>query len=191
MRRIDDDELPESLRRATELLREAPGVRGEWRRDLQVELDRPPARRWSIRPIVAMAACLVCALTGGVVARFVLPAKMSARAEATNAGSRLAPPVELASNTLLPVRFEFAAPSASRVSIVGDFNRWNPDSLPMRRSADGRRWMIDVRLPAGRYVYGFVVDGVLARDPLAPQSAGDDFGIPNSVLMVSRGGGSS
>jgi 1,4-alpha-glucan branching enzyme len=77
------------------------------------------------------------------------------------------------------------------VAIVGDFNQWNAESLPMRRSADGRRWEIEVRLPPGRYTYGFVVDGKLTPDPRAPESASDDFGIPNSVRMVSRSGGSS
>jgi 1,4-alpha-glucan branching enzyme len=91
----------------------------------------------------------------------------------------------------LTVRFDLVAPSASRVAIVGDFNQWNAESLPMRRSADGSRWEIEVRLPPGRYTYGFVVDGKLMRDPRAPESASDDFGIPNSVRMVSRAGGSS
>jgi 1,4-alpha-glucan branching enzyme len=70
---------------------------------------------------------------------------------------------------------------------VGDFNRWSPTALPMKRSADGRTWEIDVKLPQGRYNYTYLIDGRIARDPSAPQTGGggDDFGMPNSVLMVS------
>jgi 1,4-alpha-glucan branching enzyme len=85
---------------------------------------------------------------------------------------------------VLPVRFSLDAPAATTVSIVGDFNGWNPVALPMRRSADGARWEVDLVLPPGRYSYAFVVDGRLSPDPRAPRAASDDFGMPNSVLMV-------
>jgi 1,4-alpha-glucan branching enzyme len=85
---------------------------------------------------------------------------------------------------VLPVRFSLDAPAATTVSIVGDFNGWDPVALPMRRSADGMRWEVDVVLPPGRYSYAFVVDGRLSPDPRAPRAASDDFGIPNSILMV-------
>src|SRR5206468_3375197 len=72
------------------------------------------------------------------------------------------------------VRFVYVAPYASRVALVGDFNAWNPAAMPMRRSADGRAWMIDVPLMRGRHVYAFVVDGDLAPDPAAPRAGDDD-----------------
>ena len=182
----DDDDLPQPLRRATELLRELPDVRPAWRRDLQATLDDDSAsetvrftqRRWSVSPVTAIAACLLCAVLGGVAVSALRRDNTAAIASSE-------------SSPALDVRFDLVAPSASRVAIVGDFNQWNAESLPMRRSADGRRWEIEVRLPPGRYTYGFVVDGKLTRDPRAPESASDDFGIPNSVRMVSRAGGSS
>jgi 1,4-alpha-glucan branching enzyme len=79
------------------------------------------------------------------------------------------------------VRFEFSAPSARNVSIVGDFNRWQPDAL--RRSASGR-WEIEIPLTPGRYAYSFVVDGHLAPDPLAPRATSEDFGSPSSIRLV-------
>jgi hypothetical protein len=181
----DDEELPQPLLRATELLRELPDVRDEWRRDLQRSLDGSDEsfalKRWSVSPLAAIAACLLCAVLGGVVATIVLRRAPDA-----------APMVAAAAPSQgLEVRFDLVAPTASHVAIVGDFNQWNAESLPMRRSADGRRWEIEVRLPPGRYTYGFVVDGKLTPDPRAPESASDDFGIPNSVRMVSRNGGSS
>jgi 1,4-alpha-glucan branching enzyme len=82
------------------------------------------------------------------------------------------------------VRFSLVAPSAVRVTLVGDFNGWNPAGLPMRRSASGDTWEVEVGLAPGRYTYAFVVDGHLARDPSAAQAAHDDFGAPSSVLLV-------
>jgi hypothetical protein len=189
----DEDDLPQPLRRATELLRELPDIRPAWRRDLQASLDDDAIaldtpvltpnftrRRWSVSPLAAIAACLLCAVIGGVAV------------SALRRGDVVTPVAERTPPTrALNVRFDLVAPTASRVTIVGDFNQWNAESLPMRRSADGRRWEIEVPLPPGRYTYGFVVDGKLMRDPRAPESASDDFGIPNSVRMVSRAGGSS
>ncbi len=77
---------------------------------------------------------------------------------------------------LLPVRFTLVAPNAVRVTLVGDFNAWNPRALPMRRVADGHTWEVEVSLTPGRYAYAFVVDGRLARDPSAPEGSGDDYG---------------
>jgi hypothetical protein len=82
------------------------------------------------------------------------------------------------------VRFTLHAPGASTVAIVGDFNRWDPAAIPLRPSADGSTWEVEVPLAPGRYAYAFYVDGKLARDPAAPKVGDDDFGSPNSVVMV-------
>jgi 1,4-alpha-glucan branching enzyme len=88
---------------------------------------------------------------------------------------------------LTPVRFVLVAPRASRVSVVGDFNRWNTAASPMRRSGDGRSWSVEVPLPPGRHVYAFVVDGEVVRDPDAAAAPDDGFGVRNSVLLVADG----
>jgi 1,4-alpha-glucan branching enzyme len=94
-----------------------------------------------------------------------------------------APMAAQTSSARMRVRFTLEAPAATTVSIVGDFNGWNPTSLPMRREADGT-WTVEVPLAPGRYAYSFLVDGQLARDPAAPQARDDDFGSSNSVVMV-------
>ena len=82
------------------------------------------------------------------------------------------------------MRFVIVAATASRVSLVGDFNAWNPSAMPMRRLGDGGAWVRDVVLEPGRHVYAFYVDGALQVDPSAPRAAEDDFGIPSSALVV-------
>jgi 1,4-alpha-glucan branching enzyme len=86
------------------------------------------------------------------------------------------------------VRFLLVARNAGRVSVVGDFNGWNPGSTPMRRANDGQSWIAEVPLAPGRHVYAFVVDGDVVTDPAAPVAAEEDFGVRNSVVLVSGGG---
>jgi Carbohydrate-binding module 48 (Isoamylase N-terminal domain) len=175
MHDVHDDTLPPSLHSAIAQLREVPPIREEWRAQLDARLATPRARGWYVRPWAGIAACLLCALTGAGIAVAI---------------QRSRPQPSLSSATALPaVRFDLVAPAAARVTIVGDFNGWNPEALPMKRSADGRTWQVDVHLPPGHYTYGFMIDGRLVRDPLAAESGGDDFGVPSSVLMVSSTGG--
>ena len=90
------------------------------------------------------------------------------------------------------VRFSVSAPSAKRVSLVGDFDGWNPSAVPMRR-ASSDVWVVDVRLQPGRHVFAFSIDGALRADSTAPRAVEDDFGVPGSVIVVpepERGTGS-
>ena len=181
----DDDDVNGELADAIMLLRQAPPVRPEWRDELLRQVELPatpatpatPARRVSLSVPWALAAGLACALVGAGAMALV-------RRDANPDAVVAARPAAAAETVLLPVRFSLNAPDAAQVSIVGDFNDWNPTTLPMRRSADGRVWEVEVRLPLGRYNYAFMVDGRLAPDPGAPSTADDDFGTPNSVLMV-------
>jgi hypothetical protein len=83
------------------------------------------------------------------------------------------------------VAFSLDAPGASQVSLVGDFNNWDPAATPLVRVSDRGRWEAVVPLTPGRYYFTFVVDGrQWVRDPLLPQAVGDDFGQPTSVITV-------
>ena len=188
MRRIDemndhdassgDGALSAELRGAVSVLREEVEPNDLWRHRLLHRLSgetiaRDTGRRWSLRPWVAIAAGVACMAVGGGAVLLVGAQRSEGEA-----------PRQVATGTPL-VRFTLDAPGATSVSIVGDFNGWTAGSLPLRRSPDGRTWEIQVQLAPGRYAYSFVVDGQLARDPMAPQSGGDDFGSPNSVVLVS------
>lgn len=83
------------------------------------------------------------------------------------------------------VQFVFVAPTAHSVSLVGDFNNWELDATPLAAGPGRAVWTVKLRLPNGRHRYAFVVDdSTWAADPAAPPAAGDDFGMPSSVLTV-------
>jgi hypothetical protein len=88
------------------------------------------------------------------------------------------------------LQFVLIAPQAASVTLVGDFNDWDPARSPMQ-TAHGV-WATVVRLAPGRYRYAFLVNGVEWRaDPSAPAAQDDEFGTPSSVVTVGgRGGGS-
>jgi len=82
------------------------------------------------------------------------------------------------------VELRLAAP-ASSVSVVGDFNDWDPSGTPLRPTGRSGVWSVELRLKPGRYHYTFLIDGKRwAGDPSEPQVA-SDFGAPMSVLTVS------
>ena len=62
--------------------------------------------------------------------------------------------------------FEFYAPSAREVFLVGEFNDWNAKATPMRRGVDGT-WRVEL-LPPGFYRYKFVVDAIWRCSPDQP-----------------------
>lgn len=65
-----------------------------------------------------------------------------------------------------PVNFFCFAPEAREVSLVGDFNDWQPGAHPMTRQPDGG-WAVQVPLPHGHHQYQFLVDGVPVLDARA------------------------
>ena len=82
------------------------------------------------------------------------------------------------------IKFVLVAPQAAKVSVVGDFNGWDPDATPAQRQPDGS-WATFVQLRPGRHVYSFVLDGqVFINDPSAPVAPDDGYGQKNSVVVV-------
>ena len=81
------------------------------------------------------------------------------------------------------VEFELHGPAAERVSLAGDFNNWDLDSLPMRKDARGT-WKATVKLEPGRYEYRFCVDSIWHDDPNAQKRVDNPFGSQNCVKIV-------
>lgn len=174
MRERGDDRLPPVLSDAVDLLRHEEKMRPEWRAEVLRQVTSAPPRRVSLSVPLAIAAGLICMLAGGAVTMIAIHSRGETPRIAALASAE----------QVLPVKFSVVAPNAATVSIVGDFNEWNPATLPMKRSADGRMWEVEVRLPVGRYTYAFLIDGKLSTDPAAPRTTDDGFGTTNSVLMV-------
>jgi 1,4-alpha-glucan branching enzyme len=86
--------------------------------------------------------------------------------------------------TLRAVNFICQAPQAQAVSLVGEFNQWNPQSHPMKQMPD-RAWFLTVELPHGHHLYAFLVDGVVVLDPRAQGIARNHNGQRVSLVPVS------
>ncbi len=81
-----------------------------------------------------------------------------------------------------PIDFFLKQPEAKAVALAGTFNGWDPKRTPMRKDSTG--WKTTLWLPPGRYEYRFVADGQWLSDPGAKESAPNQFGSTNSVLVV-------
>ena len=154
-----------------------------------VRRSRPSALGWLVRPRAVMISPLGgLAIAAGLALVMVLPD----RREGSPAAAGPAAPVAEAgavrnASAAAPstVEFVFVAPGASTVSLVGSFNDWNAAATPLRPTAAPGVWSVTVPLSRGRHVYAFVVDGSeWIADPAAPQAPDDDFGSPNSVIMI-------
>ena len=83
-----------------------------------------------------------------------------------------------------PVNFYCAAPRAKSVTLAGDFNDWDPASLPMERRVDGW-WFLQVPLTHGHHQYRFLVDGRSMLDPRATGVARNEREEEVSLVAVS------
>jgi 1,4-alpha-glucan branching enzyme len=82
------------------------------------------------------------------------------------------------------VDFICHAPQAKHVTLVGDFNEWDPAAHPMRRMPDGG-WVIRLELPHGHHQYLFLVDGKPTLDPNAMGKVRNDHNETVSLIAIS------
>ena len=85
---------------------------------------------------------------------------------------------------LRAINFICHAPQAKTVTLVGDFNQWDPATLPMKQMPD-RSWLLTVELKHGHHRYAFLVDGVLTLDPQAQGVTRNDKGERVCLVPVS------
>lgn len=83
-----------------------------------------------------------------------------------------------------PINFVCRAPGAKQVSVIGDFNGWDPKVNPMHRQPDGA-WMAQVQLSHGHHQYLFSVDGQAQLDPRAQGIARTPQGERVSLVAIS------
>ena len=72
--------------------------------------------------------------------------------------------------------------SAHRVTVAGDFNKWNANELIMEKKGDA--WEHELYLSDGMHQYRFMTDGQWITDPANPVKVKDDDGNLNSVLNL-------
>ena len=83
------------------------------------------------------------------------------------------------------IEFRIYRPTAAFISLVGDFNHWNPEQDLLSRGKDGI-WRLRKKLFPGKYRYKYVVDGEWVPDIYNIKSASDNTGEICSVIEVSR-----
>jgi 1,4-alpha-glucan branching enzyme len=81
-------------------------------------------------------------------------------------------------------RLTFALPVAGPVSVVGEFNDWDPAAHPMKRRSNGLRSVV-LTLPPGRYSFRYLAEGgSFFDDPEADAVEPNGFGETHSVVVV-------
>ncbi len=71
------------------------------------------------------------------------------------------------------------------VNLAGTFNNWDRAATAMERQPDGYTWRISMRLPTGKHLYKFVLNGSeWITDPKAKRNEDDGGGNINSVLLL-------
>jgi hypothetical protein len=85
-----------------------------------------------------------------------------------------------------PVQFVLVAPDAKKVAVVGDFNGWDASHAAYQaHHRGGGVWSVTAPVPVGHHRYSFVVDdSVWVADPIAPRVVDNDYGMPNSAIVV-------
>ncbi|EPG76189.1 carbohydrate-binding module 48 [Leptospira fainei serovar Hurstbridge str. BUT 6] len=82
------------------------------------------------------------------------------------------------------VEFRIYQPQADSVTLVGDFNHWDPEADFMERERNGV-FRIVKKLKPGEYLYNFVVDGKVIPDTYNPLTLlREDTGEISSALNV-------
>ncbi|MFC1825623.1 glycogen-binding domain-containing protein [Thermodesulfobacteriota bacterium] len=88
------------------------------------------------------------------------------------------------------VIFTLDLPHASRVEVIGSFNRWTPGVFNMHWDEHQKVWSLALQLEGGKHEYAFLVDGKrVLQDPKALLHQEDGFGNKNSVLIIERNNG--
>ena len=84
------------------------------------------------------------------------------------------------------VHLVLEAPAAQSVSVVGDWNAWEPGAQHLVDSDGDGKWEITIQVESGgEYRYQFIVDEESwISDPAAPLQVHDGFGGTNSILNI-------
>ena len=158
----------------------------------RISRERPPRRHmanpfgWLSEQPVSVQGAVVCAALLLAAASGVGALRGLERAPEHEAAGVMAPRATASgAEAGGAITFAYRAPQVSSVSLVGDFNSWDPRATPMRRQGQGDVWTAQVALPEGLHSYAYVIDGQQWQpDPGAPLSADTPFGRRSSIIVV-------
>ena len=91
------------------------------------------------------------------------------------------PPPSLKGNTVFRLK---GYADASIVALAGSFNKWDQSEFILGREGD--EWVCRIDLEPGKHAYKFIVDGNWLLDPANPNTEDDDYGVKNSVIIVTK-----
>ena len=157
------DRLDPLLEQVVESLRAPVELTGDLDQRIMQDIRGTPGRRPALRRILLGAGLALAAGVAGLL--------LSRGPTGSPAGDH-------------SVTFVLQADSAAAVSVVGDFNQWDPETTPLTRGTSGT-WSVTLSLPPGRYRFSFLLDGRTWRaDPGRPPVPDPDFQIPTSLVQV-------
>jgi 1,4-alpha-glucan branching enzyme len=81
------------------------------------------------------------------------------------------------------VEFTFRAPEAREVFLAGEFNGWDTQSLPMKKSKGGI-WKIKIELSPGRHEYKFFADDSWVESLPGVEQVPNPLGTRNFIVLV-------
>lgn len=127
-----------------------------------------------LSPLAGLAVAASVAVITALATLRIAPSRSSATSATIAHATR---------DTVTIVRFVFVGPAKS-VALVGDFNRWGGEAMPLAVAGGTDAWTISVPVPHGRHEYAFIVDGKRwVPDPFAPTTS-DEFDTTSSVIVV-------
>jgi 1,4-alpha-glucan branching enzyme len=86
------------------------------------------------------------------------------------------------SHQIYNIEFSLHATNTTVVSLVGEFNNWDPKATPMQKT--NGEWRVTAQLKPGCYQYKFFVDGRWICDPENPNREKDAWTQKNSWILV-------
>ena len=82
------------------------------------------------------------------------------------------------------VRFTQPGDRSHLFFVAGEFNRWSATATPLRYDVGLGAHEALVQIPPGRYQYRLVINGTWLADPYNQQKRLNEYGEPNSLLVV-------
>jgi hypothetical protein len=191
--------IPENwIQRVVAELRRPVRLDDRFDRDVMAQIRAMPRLRYgawvrALRPRTITVSPLISGIAAAVLFAATLSAGHAIGSSRASRASASKPDVANSANgragARRAVQFVLVAPTARKVQVLGDFNDWDASHEEYRaQHRGGGVWSLTAAIPEGHHRYSFVVDdSVWVSDPTAPRAHDDDYGMPNSALVVGAG----